>query len=152
MSCNSAISSVIFFLSWLLLRCKPYFSLILTLLHSDPMIQTKLLNFLNMFSYKQTSTIGLEGLESESWSVGSHSLWPHGLYSPWNSLGQNTGMDSLSILQGVFPTQGSNPGLPHFRQIVYQLSHQGRPGKPQVKRDILEKETRKVNSQAIIFF
>ena len=35
----------------------------------------------------------------------SNSLWPHGLYSPWNSLGQNTGVGSLSLLQGIFPTQ-----------------------------------------------
>ena len=34
-------------------------------------------------------------------------------------------MDSLSLLQGIFPTQGSNPGLPHFRQILYQLSYKG---------------------------
>ena len=40
---------------------------------------------------------------------------------------QNTGVGSLSLLQGIFPTQGSNPGLPHFRQILYQLSHQGSP-------------------------
>ena len=52
-------------------------------------------------------------------------LWPHRLYSPWNSLGQNTGVSSLSLLQGIFPTQGSNPGLPHCRQILYQLSHRG---------------------------
>ena len=44
-------------------------------------------------------------------------------YSPWDSPGQNTGMGSLSLLQGIFPTQGSNPGLPHCRQILYQLSH-----------------------------
>ena len=43
--------------------------------------------------------------------------------SPWNSLGQNTGVGSLSLLQGIFPTQGLNPGLPHCRQILYQLSH-----------------------------
>ena len=55
-------------------------------------------------------------------------LWdPHGLYSPWNSPGQNTGVGSHSILQGIFPTQGSNPGLPHCRQILYQLSHKGSP-------------------------
>ena len=52
----------------------------------------------------------------------SNSLQPHGLYSPWNSLGQNTGVGSLSLLQGIFPTQGSNPGLPHCRQILYQLT------------------------------
>ena len=55
--------------------------------------------------------------------VVSNSLWPHGLYSPWNSPGQNTGIDSLSLLQGIFPTQGSNPGLPHCRRILHQLSH-----------------------------
>ena len=43
------------------------------------------------------------------------------------SLGQNTGVGSLSFLQGIFPTQGSNPGLLHCRHILYQLSHQGSP-------------------------
>ena len=64
---------------------------------------------------------------SESRSVVSNSLRPHGLYSPWNSLGQNTEVDSLSLLQGIFPTQGSNPRLPHCRQILYQMSHKGSP-------------------------
>ena len=48
-----------------------------------------------------------------SCSVMSNSLLPHGLYSPWNSLGKNTGLGIHSLLQGIFPTQGSNPGLPH---------------------------------------
>ena len=61
--------------------------------------------------------------ESESPSVVSDFLRPRGLYSPWNSLGQNTGVGSLSLLQGILPTQGSNPGLPHCRQILYQPSH-----------------------------
>ena len=65
--------------------------------------------------------------ESESHSVMSDSLWPHGLYSPWNSPGQNTGVGSLSLLQGIFPAQQSNPGLPHCRQILYQLSHKESP-------------------------
>ena len=65
---------------------------------------------------------------SESCSVLSDSLWPHGLYSPWNSPGQNTGVGSLSLLQGIFPTQRWNPGLPHCRRILDQLSHQGSPG------------------------
>ena len=65
--------------------------------------------------------------ESESHSIVSNSLWPHGLYSLWNSPGQNTGAGSLSLLQWIFPTQGSNPGLPHCRQILYQLSHKGSP-------------------------
>ena len=58
----------------------------------------------------------------------SDSLQPHGLYSPWNSPGQTTGVGSLSLLQGIFPTQGLNPGLPHCRQILYPLSHKGSPG------------------------
>ena len=64
--------------------------------------------------------------ERESRSVVSDSLWPHGLYSPWNSPGQNTGVGNISLLQGIFPTQGLNPGL-HCRQILYQLSHKGSP-------------------------
>ena len=54
-------------------------------------------------------------------------LQPHGLYSPWNSPGQNTGVGSCFLLQGIFPTQGSSPGLPHCRRILYQLSHKGSP-------------------------
>ena len=46
-------------------------------------------------------------------------------YTVWNSPGQNTGGCSHSLLQGIFLTQGSNPSLPHCRQILYQLSHQG---------------------------
>ena len=104
---------------------------------------------------------------SESPSVVSDSLRPHGLYSPWNSPGQNTGMGSLSLLQGflpnpgikprsptlqadylpaeppgkpkntrvdslsllqrVFPTQESNQVLLHCRRILYQLSYEGSP-------------------------
>ena len=58
----------------------------------------------------------------------SDSWQPHGLYSPWNSPGQNTGVGSLTLLQGIFPTQGSNPGLLHCRWILYQISHKGSPG------------------------
>ena len=50
--------------------------------------------------------------------------------TPWtrqssNSLGQNTGVGSQSLFQGIFPTQGSNPSLLYYRQILYHLSHQG---------------------------
>ena len=45
----------------------------------------------------------------------------HGLYSPWNSPGQNTGVGSLFLLQGIFPTQGSNPGLPHCHYFILFL-------------------------------
>ena len=65
--------------------------------------------------------------ESESRSVVSSSLRPHGLYSLWNSPGQNTGVGSLSFLQGIVPTPGSNSGLPHCRWNLYQLSHKGSP-------------------------
>ena len=64
---------------------------------------------------------------SESHSVVSDSLRPHGLHNPWNSLGLNTGVGSLSLFEGIFPTQGSNPGLPHCRRILYQMSHKGSP-------------------------
>ena len=70
-------------------------------------------------------------LERFQWKWKSLSpIWlffrPHGLYSPWNSPDQNTGVGSCSLLQGTFPTQRSNPGLPHCRWILYQLSHQER--------------------------
>ena len=74
-----------------------------------------------------TSSNSVKWSESESHSVVSDSLWSIGLYSPWNSPGQNTRVDSRSLLQGIFPTQGSNPGLAHCRPILYQLSHQGSP-------------------------
>ena len=65
--------------------------------------------------------------ESESHSVMSDSLQPLGVYSLWNSPGQNTGVGSLSFLWEIFLNQGSNPGLLHCGQILYQLSHQGSP-------------------------
>ena len=52
---------------------------------------------------------------------------PCNSYSPWNSLDQNTGVGSLSLLQGILPIQGSNPGLLHCRRVLYQLSYQGSP-------------------------
>ena len=61
-----------------------------------------------------------------SCSVVSDSLQPRELVHG-NSPGQNTGVCSLSLLQGIFPTQRSNPGLPHCRQLLYQLSYKGSP-------------------------
>ena len=58
--------------------------------------------------------------ESESRSVVSDSLRPHRLHSPWNSPSQNTGVGSIPLLQGIFPTQGSNPGLPHCTKAGLQ--------------------------------
>ena len=64
------------------------------------------------------------------------SLWPHGLQStrligPWDSPGKNTGMGCHFLLQRIFPTEGSNLGIPHCKQILYLLSHQGSPSIPQ---------------------
>ena len=77
--------------------------------------------------YQQSPWILTVVGESESLSVMSDSLRLHRLYSPSNSPGQNTGVGSLSLLQGIFPTQGSNSGLLHCRRILYQLSHKGSP-------------------------
>ena len=60
--------------------------------------------------------------ESKSHSVTSEE--PARLLSLWNSSGQNTGVGSHSLLQGICPTQGLNPGLPRRRWILYCLSHQ----------------------------
>ena len=62
---------------------------------------------------------------SESHSVVSNSLRLQGLYSPWNSPDQNTGVDSQSLLLGIFPTQELNQSLLHCWRILYQLSYQG---------------------------
>ena len=52
---------------------------------------------------------------------------PARLLCPWNSPGKNTGVGSHSLLQRIFLTQGSNPGILHCRWILYHLSHQGSP-------------------------
>ena len=93
------------------LNCKPYnrnflLEICYDILHSWP-------NFLGNVKWKSLSCVQLFAI-----------LWT---ISPWNSPGQNNGMGSLSLLQGIFPTQGSNLGLQHYRQILYQLSHNGRP-------------------------
>ena len=62
---------------------------------------------------------------SESPSVMSNPLQPHGLYSPWNSPYQNSGLAFPP--PGDLPNQGSNPGLLHHRRILYQLSHRAVP-------------------------
>ena len=76
---------------------------------------------------KSDAYIYIYDSDSKSWSVMSDCLWPHGPCSPWNSLGRNTGVGSLSFLQGIFPSQGSDPGLSYWRQILYQMSHKGSP-------------------------
>ena len=64
--------------------------------------------------------------QSESLLVVCDSLQPHELYSPWNSPGQNTGVGSFSLLQGIFPTQGSNPS-PALQADSLSAESQGKP-------------------------
>ena len=68
---------------------------------------------------------------SNSWR--HYGLWPAKLLCPWDSPGKNTGVDCHALLQAVFPSQGSNPGLQHCGQMLYHLSHQGSPGGFMVK-------------------
>ena len=99
-----------------------------------------------VFPHLTTSNLqapaGILESESESRSVVSYSLWPLGLYSPWNSPGQNTGVGSLSLLQGIFPTQGLNPSLLHCRWMKFNpiltLSTQRQQQIPQVKGSVLQ--------------
>ena len=79
-----------------------------------------LMSWLPGFRYKS---------ESINHSAVSNSMQLHGLQAtrllcPWNSPGKNSGVGSHSLFQGIFPTQGSNPGLLHCRQILYRLSRQ----------------------------
>ena len=67
---------------------------------------------------------------SVSHSVMSDSLQPHGLYiSLMHAILQARILEwvAISFFQGIFPTQGLNPGLPHCRRILYQLSYKGSP-------------------------
>ena len=57
-------------------------------------------------------------------SLPPHVLWPARLLCPWDSPGKNMGMGSHSLLQGIFPNQGSNSGFLHYRQFLYHLSNQ----------------------------
>ena len=82
---------------------------------------------------KMVTTAGCQLVKCASRSVVSDSLRPHGLgltrlLCPWDSPGQNTGVGGHSLLQGIFLTQGLNPGLLHCQRILYRLSHQGSPG------------------------
>ena len=102
---------------------------VITHLDSDILeckVKWDLLGSITMNKASGGDGIPVEWVKNESCSVVSDSLRPHGL-SPWNFPGQNTGVGSLSFLQGIFPTQGSNPGLQHHRQILYQLSYEGSP-------------------------
>ena len=60
-------------------------------------------------------------------SLGPHGLQPARLLCPWDSLARVLEWVAIILLQGIFPTQGLNPGLPHCRWILYYLSHQKNP-------------------------
>ena len=85
-------------------------------LHPSAMMWVKLL--LNLVKWSEVKV-------KVAWSC--LTLQPHGLYSPWNSPGQITGVGSLSLLQWIFLTQESNQSLLHCRWILYQLSYEGSP-------------------------
>ena len=78
---------------------------------------------------KQRNTVGRSSECEVKGAQSCATLRPRGLYGPWNSPGQITGVGSLSLLQGIFPTQGSNWVFLRCRRILYQLSHQGSPGR-----------------------
>ena len=94
-------------------------------------------SFIDLFTYLLLIIITHPAPQTQKWSesrsVVSDSLRPHGLYSPCNSPGQDTEVGSLSLLQGIFPTQGLSPGLPHCRRILYQLSCKGSPQKQKLE-------------------
>ena len=86
----------------------------------------------------------------------SNSLWSYGLQTtrllcPWNSLGKNTEVDCHSLLQGIFPTQGWNPGLLRCRQILYHLSRRKAPSftfrSDQISRSVVSGSLRLHDSQ-----
>ena len=69
--------------------------------------------------------------KSKEWRIKQRVKWKSlacpTLCDPMDYTVQNTGVGCLSLFQEIFPTQGSNPGLPHCRQLLYRLSHKGRP-------------------------
>ena len=88
--------------------------------------KVKLLSRVRLFATPWTATYQAPpsmGFSRQKYWSGVPLPSPLRLYSPWNSLGQNTGVAGLSRLQGIFPTQGSNPCLLHCRRILYQLNY-----------------------------
>ena len=116
---------------WLFITIDTYKSINISIYHLNLSTCLSICLFLNLPTlsvYLRTCLlVCLSSCVCESRSVESNSLRPQGLYTPWDSPGQDTGVGCLSLLQSIFPTQGSNLGLPYCRQVVYQLSHQGNP-------------------------
>ena len=74
--------------------------------------------FFFFFFFSEVKSLSCVGLFATPWTVA---------YQAALSLGKNTGVGCHFLLQGIFPTQGLKPGLPHCRQMLYPLSHQGNP-------------------------
>ena len=74
--------------------------------------------------WSEVKSLSRVWLFATPWTVAHQAL-----LSPWDFPGMNTRVGFRFLLQGIFPTQGSNPGLLHCRQIPYHLSHQGNPWK-----------------------
>ena len=79
-----------------------------------------------LMNIQELFSLGWTGLISSLFK-GLSRVLQHHMENGWNSPGKNTGEDCHFLLQGIFPTQGWNPGLLHCRQILYPLSHQGNP-------------------------
>ena len=104
-------------------------------LPSFPVFPRILWRFTNESNWRFMNTDKFTNHLKTEWSrsVVSDSLWSHGLQptrllGPWNFPGKRTGVGCHFLLQGIFSTQGSILGLPHCRQTLYHLSHQGNPG------------------------
>ena len=92
-----------------------------------------------------------------SHSVVSDSLRPHGLQPtmllcPQDFPGNSAGVDCHFLLQGIFPTQGSNPGLPYCRQTLNRLSHQGSPTIKEHRRNKSSRTTSSLNLHDLLFY
>ena len=70
------------------------------------------------------------------------------LLHPWDFLGKSTGVGCHSLLQGIFLTQGLNPGLPHCRQMLYYLSHQGKSKKSANRASLVVQTVKRLSSSA----
>ena len=86
---------------------------------------------MQLLTHRQLIIVGFTGFKVKG-TQSCPVLWDPITVQSRNSPGQNTGVGSLSLLQGLFPTQGSSSGLPHCRWILYQLTHQGSPWLPEL--------------------
>ena len=92
----------------------------------DPMGSLALLNALSLCNVT-SAVLCLAALQSLPTLCNTVDCSPPGSSVHRDSPGKNTGVGCHALIQGIFPTQGSNPGLLHCRQILYHLSHQGSP-------------------------